>query len=357
MRLSHGDWEQVSVFLQELYSQTEAGAFRQTVLSGLARLIPCEHAGYNEIDSRNNALVCLMQPWVPAVFALGPQLEAHFHEHPQLQHYRQSADRQVYQTTDFFSLREFQQKGIYQDFYRHVDTDHQLTCLLSEPGAEEDIGIGLNRKLKKFSERDRAVLNHLRPHLIRARQNAAAIATAESRVQALTNTLDTVPAGLVLVDHSGRITWATPRVRRWLELYFPHSRKHPDRLPADVERWLRAQLKALSHGTALVQAPTALVAHHQCSTLTVRFHSVQDGAAQLVFTEKCELLAADRARKLGLTAREAEVLHWIGEGKSNPEIAVLLRISLRTVHKHVEHILAKLGVETRLAAARLVSAA
>ena len=356
MRLSHSDWNRVSLFLQDLYAQAEAGAFRRTALTGLSKLIPCEHASYNEIDSRTNAVVVVMHPWVQEVIALAPQLEAHFSEHPQLDFYRQSADRQAYQTADFLSLRQFRQKGIYQNFYRHLDTEHQLACVLSDLGSAEDIGIGLNRKLRKFSERDKAVLNHLRPHLVRARRNAAAIATAESRVQSLTSTLDAVLAGLALVAHSGRITWATPRVRRWLELYFPNSRQHADRLPADLARWLQAQLQALNQGTAPAKAPAAFVAHYQCSMLTVRFHSVQGGATRLVFSEKCELLTAERARALGLTAREAEVLHWISEGKSNPEIAVLLRISPRTVHKHVEHILAKLGAETRLAAMRLVAA-
>ena len=53
---------------------------------------------------------------------------------------------------------------------------------------------------------------------------------------------------------------------------------------------------------------------------------------------------------LGLTAREAEVLYWIAQGKSNPDIAVILGANVRTVHKHVEHIFQKLGVETRNAA-------
>ncbi len=51
-----------------------------------------------------------------------------------------------------------------------------------------------------------------------------------------------------------------------------------------------------------------------------------------------------------LTTREEEVLHWLGAGKRNAEIALILGISPRTVHKHVEHVLAKLGVETRTAA-------
>jgi DNA-binding NarL/FixJ family response regulator len=55
--------------------------------------------------------------------------------------------------------------------------------------------------------------------------------------------------------------------------------------------------------------------------------------------------------KLGLTTREAEVLYWIAHGKSNPDIATILGANVRTVHKHVEHIFQKLGLETRNAAA------
>ncbi len=53
----------------------------------------------------------------------------------------------------------------------------------------------------------------------------------------------------------------------------------------------------------------------------------------------------------GLTGREVEVLHWIAEGKRDGEIAVILGISARTVNRHAGHVFAKLGVETRTAAA------
>ena len=52
----------------------------------------------------------------------------------------------------------------------------------------------------------------------------------------------------------------------------------------------------------------------------------------------------------GLTPRQGEVLRWLGLGKRNAEIAVILGISSRTVDKHVEHLFGKLGVETRSAA-------
>ena len=54
---------------------------------------------------------------------------------------------------------------------------------------------------------------------------------------------------------------------------------------------------------------------------------------------------------LGLTKREAEVLAWIARGKGNYDIGVILGTKRRTISKHVEHILCKLNVENRTAAA------
>jgi DNA-binding CsgD family transcriptional regulator len=60
--------------------------------------------------------------------------------------------------------------------------------------------------------------------------------------------------------------------------------------------------------------------------------------------------------RLGLTAREGEVLWWISQGKSNHDIGVILGASTRTIYKHVEHIFVKLGVENRTAAAAMAFA-
>jgi DNA-binding NarL/FixJ family response regulator len=60
---------------------------------------------------------------------------------------------------------------------------------------------------------------------------------------------------------------------------------------------------------------------------------------------------------LGLTPREAEVLTWIAQGKSNYEIGMILTACTGTICKHVEHILAKLNVENRTAAAVVAIAA
>lgn len=54
---------------------------------------------------------------------------------------------------------------------------------------------------------------------------------------------------------------------------------------------------------------------------------------------------------LGLTRRETEVALWLAQGKTNAEISVILNIGVRTVDKHLEHILDKLCVENRTTAA------
>jgi DNA-binding CsgD family transcriptional regulator len=51
-----------------------------------------------------------------------------------------------------------------------------------------------------------------------------------------------------------------------------------------------------------------------------------------------------------LTARERDVLSWLGAGKTDKDIAAILAISPRTVQKHLQRIYEKLGVETRTAA-------
>ena len=54
--------------------------------------------------------------------------------------------------------------------------------------------------------------------------------------------------------------------------------------------------------------------------------------------------------KFGLTARATETLLWLAQGKTNPDIAIILRITESTIKKHVQEIFEKLGVETRGAA-------
>jgi DNA-binding NarL/FixJ family response regulator len=73
---------------------------------------------------------------------------------------------------------------------------------------------------------------------------------------------------------------------------------------------------------------------------------------------KSELVALENPLcSLGLTARETEVLILVAQGKTNYEIGVILSACTGTICKHVEHILCKLNVKNRTAAAAIAFAA
>jgi DNA-binding NarL/FixJ family response regulator len=74
------------------------------------------------------------------------------------------------------------------------------------------------------------------------------------------------------------------------------------------------------------------------------------GRAQQHAGFRADFKSAAPLEKLGISPREAEILLWIAQGKTNFEASVILEISAATVKKHLEHIYEKLGVEGRTAA-------
>jgi DNA-binding NarL/FixJ family response regulator len=106
-----------------------------------------------------------------------------------------------------------------------------------------------------------------------------------------------------------------------------------------------------SAAAAAVRAGAAGVVYKDIdpAALIRAIRSVHDGNMLLAPGAVGSLVRGSRADTL--TAREREVLAGIADGKSNREIARLLRVSEKTVKAHVSAVLAKLGVQDRTQAA------
>lgn len=79
-------------------------------------------------------------------------------------------------------------------------------------------------------------------------------------------------------------------------------------------------------------------------TRLIRRQIVQQTVSPLDFS------SAQPLEALGLTPREAEVLLWVAQGKTNGDVAIILSMAEKTVKIHLGHVFEKLGVETRTAA-------
>lgn len=147
----------------------------------------------------------------------------------------------------------------------------------------------------------------------------------------------------VIANKAGEILFATRQANILLHAFFPGNSVAA--LPDVVVRWVTS-----SDG----QKP--LVIHTSTKGDLQIDHLASSDVRNLAFLrleQRNSFWGPKALRALGLTPREAEVLYWITEGKTNPEISTILDTTLHTIKKHNNKLFAKLGVETRMAAARL----
>jgi CheY-like chemotaxis protein/DNA-binding CsgD family transcriptional regulator len=160
-------------------------------------------------------------------------------------------------------------------------------------------------------------------------------------------------ATLVVREQDGRRIWQTALARLWIAQCFPGV---PDAvMPAEVAAWLARESIRRRAGAE----PQNLTVARGAQRISIALHPMQaehgnDGEWLMVLREDSQVaLLEGLAQVFPLTSREAEVLYWVIQGKTNRDIGEILGTSPRTVHKHLEHVFDKLGVETRTAAAAL----
>lgn len=184
------------------------------------------------------------------------------------------------------------------------------------------------------------LLARIRVHLANARLERSARAA-----------LDSSGRYLLAADESGNLLWWTPQAGALMVgvLDEPLSVRAP--LPealatalADTPDPARLNIALPRVGGAGVKVQG--VARLAPGEILLRVSEVEDSAAPGM---------EDRLRETyQVSAREAEVLSWIAQGKTNRDIAEILDVSPRTVNKHLERIFRKIGVENRTAAAAIV---
>lgn len=172
-------------------------------------------------------------------------------------------------------------------------------------------------------------------------------------------------ASITVRVRDGKLLWQTPLARELLQRY--GSEGPPSaHAPQAVLHWLQRVTAQWAEGAWQGAEPPRLTLEQGPRRLTFRLHSQvgeggdngesdpAEGEWLVVMQETNDASVIEAlVQAFGLTAREAEVLYWVVQGKINRDIADIVGSSPATVKKHLERILPKLGVETRTAAAAM----
>lgn len=343
-KLSTADYAQLLSSMGILNSGVDPCTLPERTISAVLSLIPNEMTafdGFNRDTGYQNSY-WYSPPGTVSEDQVGVLAEL-IHEHPYYVEGVSTQGQAVFRVSDYLPLKKFHKLAVYNEFYRDFAGEAQITCVMSI-APKSVVTCSLLRPTLDFSDRELRLLDLLTPHLAAAFRNAQAFERLESKCKFLTFAVE---RGIVVVDTRGHFVFVNDIAEKLLQIYFGDF--VADNLPEALQRYMEHEGFILADKNYHAPVDPFRV-RRQGSALLIR--AAFDNVARqltLIFEERADRSEHDFC-SLGLTARESEVLFWIGKGKTDWEIALMCSISPRTVQKHVENMFVKLGVETRTAA-------
>jgi DNA-binding CsgD family transcriptional regulator len=146
------------------------------IVARLPVVVPADSCSWNEVSPRTGQIAVVSDP--DLLFPGGEELLArHAPAHPVIAHFQFCGDRRALMISDFISQRELHNLGLYQEVYRSLGIENQLSFTTPLPDGGF-VGIALNRGVAGFNEHDRVLVDMLRPFVSQA-ISAAACARAD----------------------------------------------------------------------------------------------------------------------------------------------------------------------------------
>lgn len=343
-QLNRDDLAQVLDVVGAVNRAQDRDAFFRAALSAVVEAVPCLVASINEVDPVSGRFNYWLEP---SSFPLPPRAVEIFMElapaHPLLRYYEETGDGSARRISDVWTTEQFHASPLYQQFYRLMDIEFQMSLTFPAPRPIV-LAMALSRNKEDFSERDKVMLDTLRPYLSQAWHTAgdqerlralAEVATSAVGEQGWSVILlsdppeEMAPGALATVERF----FGRPAAGRWL--------------PERVERWL-ASICVPPPNPSRVEIRRPLDASVDGRRVVLRYLAPQHShPGAIVIREEHPSDQRKRLESLSLTAREAEIVRLVTLGEPNGSIARQLNISPGTVKKHLDNVYEKLGVHGR----------
>jgi DNA-binding CsgD family transcriptional regulator len=349
------DTQNLNQGIQKLYALHDLDTFGVDALTILNQLVPSDLPLFHATKVRTRQISHTFLTDFPGFTPeMDRVIHQHFGEHPILHHMPQTLNG-AYQISDFVSRKELHCfEGLYQQYLRPLALEEQITFFLQNESSgswskvtQTDatlVGFSLHRAQYNFTERDRLILNLLRPHLFQAYYNAQRYQQLQQELSQLQQSLNHLD--LVILDDQGQVQLIAPQAIKWLETYFS-TPACTLKLPNHLWSWIQHQITGLTKKPDLPKACLPLRIQQAGKELVIRLVVEQLGERYLLLLEEQTLSPMNSLALLGLSQRETEVLACMMQGKDNKAIATQLSINVCTVRKHLESIYSKFGVHSR----------
>ncbi len=337
--------------LPGLYRLQDLSALAPVMLAQLDRVIPSLMSTYNEIDLATGKTTIVTHPPERAeemASTLAPGVPA-MASHPLMARFANAEHDEIVSISDVVSREEWLRNPFYLVAQRPVGLEDSLVLPLMN-SMRRFAFICFNRGERSFSARERELAELLRPHLVTAYENAREFTEAKALSLLSISAMNRAAVGIALVDAGARIVHMNSKASGLLDAYY-NPEPWRQELPDEMAQWIAG----LGAADGLARLPL-LRQRREGPVLECRAATIEGIAQRILLLQEKNLEQQwRRYLVLGVSAREAEVLYWVGEGKSNADIATILDIAKRTVDKHLEAIYAKLKVENRTAALRVLA--
>jgi hypothetical protein len=249
------DAELLNQCIQQIYTLHDLDAFPSTALALVDRLVPTELPLFTLTNTNTGKLDIEYLPnfgnLPPKVVGVIEQVLSQDREnHPIAQNMPQTLHG-VYKLSDFITQPQLHQlENLYQRFLRQISVEDQMIFFLPDinPGRWSELaqtnttltGFILSRPSCSFVERDRLILNLLRPHLFQAYTNAQRYRLLQQNASQLQQSLDYL--GTIILNQDGRVISIAPQAVNWLETYFVKSSCCTPKLPDHLWSWVKHQV-------------------------------------------------------------------------------------------------------------------
>lgn len=335
--------------LEVLHSDFEPATLPLRMLNAVNAAIPSENVMVDSFGAANE-MKSLAQ--YPAGLLSPPEYAALAHNlpyHPLFAKVVLTRQTESFRMKDVVAMPEFRRTPLYNEMFRPLSISDQLvvgikglhdsfiTCCLSRAGHE-------------YTEAERRMISLISTHFVSAVRVAQSLeGMRRVEVYLLQGALQAAPRGMIVLTPDAEIKYATDWAILLMQKYFGRGALGAMKLPRKIETWLRRAVEARRAGD-FHPPPLPVRARSADAELRISLAFNSTTAEGMLLVEEKTFLSPERIRTLGLTRREAEVLFWVAQGKTDWEVGTLCGISPRTVQIHLARVYTKLGVENRTAA-------